>query len=216
MERRIDTADLGTDETAQQDTDEPFEALTLLQVLRCKGEAPVAAVATATGWPPATVAQQLSALSRRGDCAWDGQRARLTSAGKQRLAELLAAQLRTLDPTEIRSLAAEFELVNSEFKALLTEWQCSQADFDCYADRFDALHRRTRAVLDRLAALVPRLAAYPQRLDHAARTVRSGDPSWLASPLCDSYHTVWFELHQELIDLTGTDRATRETAEESG
>jgi pyruvate,orthophosphate dikinase len=34
----------------------------------------------------------------------------------------------------------------------------------------------------------------------------------LASPLKDSYHTVWFEFHEELIALTGRDRAIEEAA----
>ena len=29
---------------------------------------------------------------------------------------------------------------------------------------------------------------------------------YLASPLVDSYHTVWFELHEELIELAGSTR----------
>jgi pyruvate,orthophosphate dikinase len=32
----------------------------------------------------------------------------------------------------------------------------------------------------------------------------------IASPLKDSYHTIWFELHEELIHLAGRDRATEE------
>jgi hypothetical protein len=31
---------------------------------------------------------------------------------------------------------------------------------------------------------------------------------WLARPLIDSYHTVWFELHEELILATGRTRGT--------
>jgi hypothetical protein len=30
-----------------------------------------------------------------------------------------------------------------------------------------------------------------------------GAPEWLASPLCDSYHTVWMRLHQELLLVPG-------------
>jgi pyruvate,orthophosphate dikinase len=39
----------------------------------------------------------------------------------------------------------------------------------------------------------------------------AGDASMLASPLKDSYHTVWFEFHEELIVLSGRDRANEET-----
>ena len=29
---------------------------------------------------------------------------------------------------------------------------------------------------------------------------------WLARPIIDSYHTVWFELHEELILVSGLTR----------
>jgi hypothetical protein len=29
--------------------------------------------------------------------------------------------------------------------------------------------------------------------------VEAGQPSYICSPLLDSYHTIWFELHEELI-----------------
>jgi pyruvate,orthophosphate dikinase len=35
----------------------------------------------------------------------------------------------------------------------------------------------------------------------------------LASPLKDSYHTVWFEFHEELMTAGGRDRAAEEAAE---
>ena len=41
-----------------------------------------------------------------------------------------------------------------------------------------------------------------------------GDNAWLASPLLDSYHTVWMHLHQELILSLGLTRAEDEALEE--
>jgi hypothetical protein len=43
--------------------------------------------------------------------------------------------------------------------------------------------------------------------------VKNGETAWLARPLIDSYHTVWFELHEELISAVGL---TREEAARSG
>ena len=47
-----------------------------------------------------------------------------------------------------------------------------------------------------------------------ARPVRDGESAWLASPLMDSYHTVWMQLHQELILMLGLTRADDEAREE--
>ena len=38
----------------------------------------------------------------------------------------------------------------------------------------------------------------------------------IASPLKDSYHTVWFELHEELMHLSGRTRAIEEASEARG
>jgi hypothetical protein len=41
-----------------------------------------------------------------------------------------------------------------------------------------------------------------------------GENNWLASPLIDSYHTVWMHLHQQLILMLGLTRAEDEAREE--
>ncbi len=46
---------------------------------------------------------------------------------------------------------------------------------------------------------LPRLNAYSAKLLAALSKIKAGDTAWLTRPLIDSYHTVWFELHEELI-----------------
>ena len=41
-------------------------------------------------------------------------------------------------------------------------------------------------------------------MDH----VRCGEGDWFDKPLTDSYHTVWFELHEDLLATLGLERAT--------
>ena len=59
---------------------------------------------------------------------------------------------------------------------------------------------------------MPRLAPYQARFDHAVEQLRTGDTSYVARPIMDSYHTVWFELHEELIGLLGRDRTAEALA----
>ena len=42
---------------------------------------------------------------------------------------------------------------------------------------------------------------------HAAAMAAAGDGKYMASPRVDSYHSVWFELHEDLILLAGRNRA---------
>ena len=72
------------------------------------------------------------------------------------------------------------------------------------------LHQATTALLPDILALLPRLRPFAHRLAHAAKAVSAGDGTMIASPLKDSYHTAWFELHEELIHLAGRDRAIEE------
>jgi len=52
--------------------------------------------------------------------------------------------------------------------------------------------------LDRL----PRMVGYDDRF--AARSTRhAGDRSWVTRPLIDSCHTVWMELHEDLLATLG-------------
>ena len=49
------------------------------------------------------------------------------------------------------------------------------------------------------------------RLQLALTAALGGDQRFVASPRVDSYHSVWFELHEDLILLAGRTRA-EETA----
>jgi hypothetical protein len=85
---------------------------------------------------------------------------------------------------------------------------------DTVRDRLDDVHSAIGPVLRRMAAIEPRLAGYRPRLQEALDKFDDGESAWLASPLMDSYHTVWMHLHQELILMLGLTRADDEAREE--
>jgi hypothetical protein len=60
--------------------------------------------------------------------------------------------------------------------------------------------------VSRLGESVPRFAGYPERLAAALDRI-DGDRQWLASPRCDSYHTVWMQMHEDLLGAIGASRA---------
>ena len=53
----------------------------------------------------------------------------------------------------------------------------------------------------------PVLAGYRDRLRTAVDRVRAGEREWFDKPLIDSFHTVWFELHEDLLATLGLERA---------
>jgi hypothetical protein len=57
----------------------------------------------------------------------------------------------------------------------------------------------------RLTAVLPRFSGYTQRLQKAVENAAT-DPAWLTATDRDSFHRVWFELHEDLIATLGIQR----------
>ena len=72
--------------------------------------------------------------------------------------------------------------------------------------RLADLHAEAAAWLASQTAAVPRLGRYRDRLAAALHKARAGDGRYVASPRVDSYHGIWFELHEDLIGLAGRTR----------
>ncbi|MBS1878454.1 MAG: hypothetical protein JST31_02970 [Actinobacteria bacterium] len=113
-----------------------------------------------------------------------------------------------------------FERINRALLALFTDWQMvptaggervpndhgdSEYDADI-VDRLGAQHEKAEKVLDSFAALEPRLGLYKQRLDSAYDRALAGEHEWVSGARIDSYHTVWFELHEDLLRMLGRER----------
>ena len=107
-------------------------------------------------------------------------------------------------------------MINRELKQLITDWQTveiggsrvpndhSNKDYDArIIDRLSALHERFEPVLKSLVACAPRLAVYQRKLEEALAKVEDGDIAWVSDARTESYHTVWFELHEDLLRLLG-------------
>jgi hypothetical protein len=74
--------------------------------------------------------------------------------------------------------------------------------------RLAEVHRRVQPVLEELSATLGRFAPYRARLAHALARVQAGDGEWFTRPVLDSYHSVWFELHQDLLQTLGLERGS--------
>jgi hypothetical protein len=145
----------------------------------------------------------------------DGPTLRVSPGGRARLEELLTSERQQVDAAAVLAVYTDFRSVNAEFKALVTDWQLrggqpnthDDADYDAAVlARLDEVHHRVTPIVDAAAAELPRLGRYAAKLQTALDRVRSGETMWLSRPLIDSYHTVWFELHEELILAAGLTR----------
>jgi len=78
--------------------------------------------------------------------------------------------------------------------------------------RLADLHAAAAPMLAAAAAQLPRLHRYAQRLTSALANAQAGQTGYICSPVLDSYHTIWFELHEELITAAGRTRAEEAAA----
>ena len=189
--------------------------LAVLQGVRLKGRVSRADLATTLGEDPGEVVDD---LTRSGLLA-DGPTLRLTPEGRGRLDELLTAERSNVDLAAISAAYNDFRAVNTEFKALVTDWQVRHGQPNTHDDseydaavlaRLDGVHQRITPIVAAAAAQLPRLGRYSTKLQTALDNVHAGDTIWLSRPLIDSYHTVWFELHEELILAAGLTRETED------
>jgi hypothetical protein len=189
--------------------------LVVLQGVRLKGRVSRANLATTLGEDPGELVDD---LIRSGLLA-DGATLRLTPQGRERLDELLTAEREHVDRAAIAAAYNDFRAVNAEFKALVTDWQVRDGQPNTHDDsdydaavlaRLDVVHQRITPIVTTAAAQLPRLSRYSTKMQTALDNVHAGDTIWLSRPLIDSYHTVWFELHEELILAAGLTRDTED------
>ena len=151
----------------------------------------------------------------------------LTADGRQDGERRLAAELDGTGTREVVASAyAGFRRLNPELLAACTDWQLRpgpegpmvndhlDATHDAAAvARLEGVHREALDVLAPAAAALERYADYAPRLQIALDRVRAGSEDWFDKPMIDSYHTVWFELHEDLLATLGLTR-TGEVEEE--
>lgn len=147
---------------------------------------------------------------------------KVTEAGKERLLDLIMAHRRTLGDQLALQTLRNFHVINGQFKTLVTDWQMrsinGEAVFNDHSDagyddmvleRMNALHLQTLLWIESVVEQGS-ISFFRARFEAALHRLTAGETAYLASPKVDSYHNVWFELHEYLIRLAGTTRAAVE------
>jgi hypothetical protein len=209
----------------------PNLELLVLHGLRLSGFAPADVVAERWSLEVAEVTIALESAQSDG---WvihrDGRLTgwMLSAKGRTHAEDLVAAEL---DASGVRAQAErsyeEFEPLNVEFLSICTDWQLRDVDGEqtindhtdvdhdrAVVERLESVHPAVVAIVDDLAARLERFRGYAPRFDRALGRVRANDVDWLTKPVIDSYHTVWFELHEDLLATLGRSRSPATAQEE--
>jgi hypothetical protein len=188
--------------------------LAVLQAVRLKGRVSQSDLAATLGQDPVDVARTVDALVD-SSLLVAGKTIKISPGGRARLAQLLAEERDGIDTATIGAAYEEFRAVNAKFKALVSDWQIRDGQPNAHDDseydaavlgRLEGVHERVVPILHSVSTPLPRLRRYAARLDNARARLKEGDVAWLTRPVIDSYHTVWFELHEELILAAGLTR----------
>lgn len=196
-----------------------FSTDDLLISLRIKGFGKAEALEEASGLTRAVIEALLAGAVGQGAVEATRVGYRLTPAGRTSADGILDRERTTIAPQRISHEYERFIPINDAFKELVTRWQLRAVDgkqvpndhadpeYDrSVLEQLDRIHHDISALLDAIAELVARVGAYRVRLDRALDKIKAGDLRYMTAPDRDSYHTIWFELHQDLIGLCGTTR----------
>lgn len=193
--------------------------------LRLKGFAEASAVGEAVGVTEADAKPVLDQLVIDGLATYrDGKLSgfTLTKAGREHHAHLLSAELEAAGAREaVQGAYARFLQLNTDLLTICTAWQLRDIDgestindhsdgvYDAgVIEQLTGLHARVDPICDDLGATLERYAGYGPRLSMALHKVRTGDGDWFTKPMLPSYHTVWFEMHEDLLSTLGIERGS--------
>ena len=202
----------------------PTEADLVLALL-VKGAVDAEGLGEAVGAREEDVARAVEEAVQDGTIEATADAFRLTSGGKLRALDLVSEDRGELGDARCIELLEAFHAFDDRMKAIITAWQVrsvgdqqtlndhGDAAYDAgVLDDLSALDAETGSWLDPLAQAFRRYASYRLRLRRAAEAARAGDHRYVASPRVDSYHSVWFELHEDLIRLAGRRREDEASA----
>jgi hypothetical protein len=201
--------------------------LLALHAVRLKGVADDQAVAKRFGLDQGATAELLLDYQAFGWISWSEFAGSggwsLTEAGRAENERQLAAELDEVGGREvIHEVYKGFLPLNERLQQACTNWQIRPTATDALAfnDHTDpqwdgqviaqltTLDQALHTVSEQITAVLHRFRDYGTRYSAALDRVRAGDSTWVDRTNADSCHTVWFELHEDLIATLGLLRAT--------
>jgi predicted ArsR family transcriptional regulator len=202
--------------------------LLVMHGLRLKGFGEAAAIGEAVGVSEADAKPLLDELVGAGLATYrDGRLSgfALTKQGREAHGADLARELEAAGArAAVEDAYSRFLHLNQPLLAICTAWQLRDADGEAVVndhtdsaydagvvDQLSALHAEVVPICADHGAALDRFGTYGPRLSHAQQQVVAGDGDWFTKPMIPSYHTVWFEMHEDLLSTLGIERGSEHT-----
>lgn len=198
--------------------------LRAIHALRLKAFLDTPDIASVVGLDVATTTTTLNSLAEREFVKHSEGRMtgwRLLKEGRAHGEQLLADQLDAAGKRdELHAIYQRFLEHNQPFLGLCTDWQVrmidgeqvindhSDPEYDAHViGRLAETHAVMAPILSDLAQVFQRFAHYGPDFALALSKVQAGEIEWFTKPVIESYHTVWFELHEDLLASLGIERS---------
>lgn len=198
----------------------PGPEFRVLHALALKRAASRDLLAAATRLEPGLLRQTVERLARRGLVQERGAELVATPEGREAHAAALRAEMR--DEARQRGVLAtyrRFLRLNPRVLDLAARWQVRaeggrEAPNDHRDPAYDrrciqelaSVHPRAVGALRAARCCDPRYGLYQVRLTDALHRLQAGDLRYFTGLDVESYHTLWFELHQDLLMSLGLRR----------
>jgi hypothetical protein len=178
-------------------------------------------LAEVTGQPVAEIEAGLEKAAADGTVVAARGNYMISPAGRTLLDEAYPTAFGDIRASqEVADAMEAFETgVNKQVLALTTDWQTKEvggervpndhadAEYDgAILDRLARVHEKTGKVLRPLAVADPLVDRFLDRIGHALTRAEGGETDYVSGVRVDSVHTVWFQMHEHLLRLTGRER----------
>lgn len=131
----------------------------------------------------------------------------LTDAGEERLNEVCRDRFSADQREALRGVFDRFEALDSEMKDLASDWQAGEYGADEMARELTRVQQDVEALFDELPPAVRSVySRHTDALADAVEKLRNGHEEYVTGTDIDSYHTVWFRLHDDLLRTLGEGR----------
>ena len=195
--------------------------LLVLHGLRLKGFAEAADVAALVGLEPDAVTAQLELLKGEELVLYREGRLTgwaLTPAGRKAQEAALHHEIDACGARDaVFDAYKRFLDLNTDLLEICTAWQMKdEATINDHTDpaydtgvieQLHTLHAKVEPIIGDLERVLHRYCGYRGRLEASLDRLRNGESEWFTKPLIDSYHTVWFQLHEDLLNTLGIERS---------
>ena len=199
----------------------------VLHGLRVLGLASAQRIATRYGLDTGEVEEHLLHLGANGWMAHsrfaDSSGWHLTDVGRREDERRLSRELDLAGARETaKATHQRFLPLNDRFGKACTDWQIRPTSRDPLASNdhtdwgwdervfraLDALGRQLTTIIEPSAGALQRFDGYAPRFSAALAKVNTAQPRWIDAPDVDSCHTVWIQLHEDLLATLGIPRGT--------